>query len=221
MQILFFVYNNITDIGVKLLHSYICAFFSLKSGKTKIGRVNDMKKVEIEKIVSGLLRQYGYNEEEDDYLDIVTFTRSLGFNVGNAKLDEEEDGFIAIRPSSTKRKDKLGDKVIAVNRDRGFDWKRFIIAHEFAHSVLHYKVGSLYLHRENKKGKNETENEADYFAAALLMPRISFSRKCEELKKTGLSGNALSMQLAAIYKVPLESASRRIEEIATMEMNNG
>lgn len=179
-----------------------------------------MKKVEIEKIVSGLLRQYGYNEEEDDYLDIVTFTKSLGFNVGNAKLDEE-DGFIAIRPSSTKRKDNLGDKVIAVNRDREFEWKRFIIAHEFAHSVLHYKVGSLYLHRENKKGKNETENEADYFAAALLMPQKSFSRKCRQLKKEGLSGNALSMQLAAIYKVPLESASRRIEEIATMEINNG
>lgn len=180
-----------------------------------------MKKIEIEKLVSGLLKQYGYNEKEDDYLDIVSFTRSLGFNVGNAKLDENEDGFIAIRPSSAKRKDNLGDKVIAVNRDREFEWKRFIIAHEFAHSVLHYKVGSLYLHRENKKGKNEIENEADYFAAALLMPRISFSRKCEELKKEELSGNALIMQLASIYKVPLESASRRIEEVAEMEGTYG
>ena len=96
-----------------------------------------MKKSEIEKLVSGLLKQYGYNEKEDDYLDIVTFTRSLGFNVGNAKLDANEDGFIMIRPSSAEREDDLGDKVIAVNRDRTFDWKRFIIAHEFAHSVLH------------------------------------------------------------------------------------
>lgn len=60
-------------------------------------------------------------------------------------------------------------------------------------------------------------HDADYFAAALLMPRISFSRKCEELKKTGLSGNALSMQLASTYKVPLESASRRIHEVEQME----
>lgn len=216
-MIKFFVYNITLYFNCDNIISVISAIILLLKYEQRIGKVNDMKKSEIEKLVSGLLKQYGYNEKEDDYLDIVTFTRSLGFNVGNAKLDANEDGFIMIRPSSAEREDDLGDKVIAVNRDRTFDWKRFIIAHEFAHSVLHYKVGDLYLHRENKKGKNETENDADYFAAALLMPRISFSRKCEELKKTGLSGNALSMQLASTYKVPLESASRRIHEVEQME----
>ena len=83
--------------------------------------MSNMEKMEIEKLVSGLLKQYGYNEQKDDYIDIVSFTRSLGFNVGNAKLDEKEDGFIAIRPSSAKRRDNLGDKVIAVNKDREFE----------------------------------------------------------------------------------------------------
>lgn len=221
MQILFFVYNNITDIGVKLLHSYICAFFSLKSGKTKIGRVNDMNKKEIENIVSVLLEQYGYDEEKDDYLDIVAFTRSLGFNVINAEQPEEEDGFIVIRPDPTQDDDGFGDKIIVVNDKRSFEWKRFIIAHEFAHSMLHYQVGSLYLHRENKKGKSAEENEADYFAAALLMPRISFARNYKRLQKKGLPENPLLFQLASIYKVPFESVSRRVNEVCEMELIYG
>ena len=180
--------------------------------------MDDMKKIEIERLISALLKQYGYKEEKDDYLDIVAFTRSLGFNIINAKQPESEDGFIVIRPDSAQNKDGFGDKIIVVNSDRTFEWKRFVIAHEFAHSILHYQVGDLYLHRENKKGKSIEENEADYFAAALLMPRISFDRIYKELRERELTGNALLLQLASIYKVPLASVSRRVDEVIEMEL---
>ena len=180
-----------------------------------------MEKLEMEKVISGLLTVNGCDPEKDTYVDITRLSCRLGFNVGNAKLDESEEGFVAVRPSSTKRKDTLGDKVIGVNRVREVVWKRFIIAHELAHFVLHYKVGSLYLHKYNKKVEKGTEEkEASYFAAALLMPRASFSSKYKECKQCGLYGNPLLFRLSAIYKVPLEIVAFRIKEIDTMEKGN-
>ena len=104
-------------------------------------------------------------------------------------------------------------KVIGVNVERELGWKRFIIAHEFAHSILHYQEGRIYLHREHTKGKNADENDADYFAAALLMPRNSFRRVYTELTQKGLHKKTICSQLAREYGVPLESVTRRIEEI--------
>lgn len=102
-----------------------------------------------------------------------------------------------------------------------FKWKRFIIARQFAHSVLYYKIGSVYLHKENKKVEKGTEEkEASYFAAALLMPRASFSLKYKKCKQSGLFGNALLFRLSAIYKVPLEIVAFRIEAIEEMEKDD-
>lgn len=109
----------------------------------------------IEQQVKVLLKNYGYSEERDSCLDIVDFVQTHEFVVGNAELDDNEDGFLAIQPMESPK--NTGNvpygKVIGVNSKRTLNWKRFIIAHEFAHSVLHYEDGNIYLHRENKKGK--------------------------------------------------------------------
>ena len=121
------------------------------------------------------------------------------------------------KTQSAERNHKPGtaeyQKVIGVNVERELGWKRFIIAHEFAHSILHYQEGRIYLHREHTKGKNADENDADYFAAALLMPRNSFRRVYTELTQKGLHKKTICSQLAREYGVPLESVTRRIEEI--------
>lgn len=178
-------------------------------------RLSDMEKKQIETQVATLLTEYGYNFDKDDYVNIVDFVQHLGFVVGNAKLDDSEDGFLAIQ-TSDMAKDGDGtcnDKIIGVNAKRSLDWKRFIIAHEFAHSVLHYKTGEIYLHRENKKGKDAEENDADFFAAALLMPKESFKRLYAKFKSDGLNDTAIYLQLASIFKVPFDSVPRRISEV--------
>lgn len=174
-----------------------------------------MDKKQIETQVTVLLKEYGYVFEKDDYVDIVDFVQHFGFIVGNAKLDDHEDGFLAIQTSDMAKNgnELANDKIIGVNAKRSLDWKRFIIAHEFAHSVLHYKVGEIYLHRENKKGKDEEENDADYFAAALLMPEESFKRLYRQFKEAGSNETAICLQLSTIFKVPLDSVSRRISEV--------
>lgn len=175
-----------------------------------------MEKKMMEDKVSELLNEIGYRPDRDTYVDVVGFVRKHGFIVGNALLDDEEDGFLAIWQSA-ERNHKPGtaeyQKVIGVNVERELGWKRFIIAHEFAHSILHYQGGRIYLHREHTKGKNADENDADYFAAALLMPRDSFRRVYTELTQNGLHKKAICLQLAREYGVPLESVTRRIKEI--------
>ncbi len=174
-----------------------------------------MEKEQIEAQVRTLLKAFGYRFDQDDYVNIIDFVHNLGFIVGNARLDDGEDGFLAIQ-ASDKAKDGneiSNDKIIGVNSKRTLEWKRFIIAHEFAHFILHYKMGGVYLHRENKKGKGSEENDADYFAAALLMPRDSFQRLYNQFKDQSLNENAICLQLASIFKVPLDSVSRRINEV--------
>ena len=120
-----------------------------------------MEKKMIEDKVSELLNEIGYRPDRDTYVDVVGFVRKHGFVVGNALLDDEEDGFLAIWQSA-ERNHKPGtaeyQKVIGVNVERELGWKRFIIAHEFAHSILHYQEGRIYLHREHTQGKNADEN---------------------------------------------------------------
>lgn len=174
-----------------------------------------MEKKQIEAQVRTLLKAFGYRFNQDDYVNIIDFVHSLGFIVGNARLDDGEDGFLAIQAGDKAKNENeiSNDKIIGVNSKRTLEWKRFIIAHEFAHFVLHYKMGEVYLHRENKKGKGSDENDADYFAAALLMPEESFRRLYNQFKTQGLTGNAMYLQLASIFKVPLDSVSRRINEV--------
>lgn len=176
-----------------------------------------MEKEIIEKQVTELLNQYGYSMETDTYVDIIDFTKKLGFVVGTADLKSSEDGFIIIQPSKESSLSSRHDRIIGVNSNLSLDAKRFVIAHEFAHSVLHYQQGVAYLHRENKKGKDEKENDADYFAAALLMPRETFKKKYDELTESGLNENAVCIQLSSTFGVPLESASRRISEVNSNE----
>lgn len=174
-----------------------------------------MEKREIEKKVQELLKGFGYHPETDDYFDVVKFAGSHGFVVGNSELPDNEDGFLIMQPDSvgTREDNGIGEKVIGVNSARPMADKRFIIAHEFGHSILHYKDEKIYLHRENKKGKDEQENDADYFAAALLMPEESFRRSYSELKKSGKKQGAICVELAKRYRTSLESVLRRLDEL--------
>jgi len=67
------------------------------------------------------------------------------------------------------------------NRDR------FTVAHELGHYILHSKFGEtpMIAHREDH---NIAEREANWFAAALLMPKDIFIHKSKE----GLSNSELS-----------------------------
>ena len=148
-------------------------------------------------------------------VDVIDVAKRLGFVVGNAVLNEEDDGFIVVEEG---RKEIMGiktDKLIGVNSDRSLAWKRFIIAHELGHYILHFKeknLKGLYAHRDHKRGRDELENEADFFAANLLMPRESFENKYNEIKQV-YKNEEIVDALSKHFIVTVRMTERRIEEL--------
>lgn len=166
-----------------------------------------MDKKTIEERAERVLSVYGYNKAEA-YIDSVKLAGFFGFRVYQLNdLPESEDGSIYI-----KEQDDI--KEITVNNNRSLEAKRFIIVHELAHYLLHYKseVGFL-KHRENIKGKNLEENDADYLAACILMPEESFKSRYNSYKKIYSGDNVKIIEaLKKDFQTPDESIERRIQE---------
>lgn len=167
-----------------------------------------LEKRNIEKKASELLKRYGYIDGQDKYIDSVKIARSLGFIVGESKkLPDQEDGFIFVHPDNDL-------KIIAVNNNRSSEDKRFIVAHEIGHFILHNKsLDEQFMLREHIKGKNSDENDADYFAACLLMPYNSFKEEASILRNIGYDEYEIISKLQAIFHTNQESIKRRLEEV--------
>lgn len=173
---------------------------------------------QIEERAEGLLTAYRYRPEVNDYVEIVEFARWRGFEIGNSRLPRTEDGFIIIQPDNAAGNgNTLGPRTIAVNVDRSVPFKRFIIAHELGHAALHWKGEELYLHRDSERLKTpeeqEQEEEADYFASALLMPRKSLRHWFNRLKRDDLSLDDICGRLSRIYSVPEKTVLSRLKEL--------
>lgn len=178
------------------------------------------RQLEIEDLVNSLLKQNGYDENKDDYVDISDFVSKLNFNAGGATLEDNVDGLLVVRDRNFKRTDNLGDKVITVNRDRSFEMQRFIIAYEYAYFILKYKKMNYFSHRKLIKEKMKEDPDVLYFAESLLMPRSSFNRLLKHFKLKGITGNALIAQLASIYKVSINDIIDHIQDLKELEATN-
>ncbi len=124
-------------------------------------------------------------------VDVYALCKKQGISVANIPLPPEVSGFIVIQeePFQSYRTGRL----IACNRNEPAARRRFTIAHELAHYVLHRQADApIYAHRDAGQGGG-IEAEADLFAANLLMPESEFrgsasvmrgypfERKCEAL----------------------------------------
>ena len=150
----------------------------------------------------------------DAAVEIIRLAQTLGFVVGNAIFHGDEDGFIVVKEGAREIFGQETDKLIGVRADRSTEWKRFIIAHEIGHYILHYNSAEskgLYAHRDHRKGKGPIENEADYFAANLLMPSDRFIKNYDEL--CNLSREEKILILAKRFNVTRKMVERRFEEL--------
>jgi Zn-dependent peptidase ImmA (M78 family) len=174
-----------------------------------------MEKQRIEAKAQDILRQFGMLT--DGQVDVLLLAQNAGFVVGNANLDDDEDGIILV---NTKEETILGvktQKLIGVNARRDLPSKRFVIAHELGHYFfrLDKKTGGdiIIARRERLVGRDGEENEMDYFAACLLMPADAFRKKYGELKEMGILPGEMPERLSKLFNVPLISAERRMGEV--------
>lgn len=106
---------------------------------------------------------------------------------------------------------KDGKQVLGVNQDEHENRRRFTIAHEIGHyllhpaSLLHYDRPEV-VHFRSKNVLGPEEREANFFAAELLMPE-ELLRKCIDNGITSVS------ELASQFKVSKEAMSYRLANL--------
>lgn len=174
--------------------------------------LTDMEKQTIRQKAFDLLKKY--NIDATNGVDVLSLAQKMEFVVGNADIDDNEDGFILVNEDVKEILGVKTKKLIGVNVKRDLSEKRFIIAHELGHYILHCQGDRIYAWRESKHGRSDDENDVDYFAACLLMPEHEFIAKYNELKSAGnLDQIKIASRLEDIFRVPCLSILRRFEEL--------
>lgn len=157
--------------------------------------------------------------------DIIRFGKNLGFDIFKMPLDNEKiDGVILFDNE---------EKLIGVNESLDLQDSRFVIAHEIAHFITQkletqsgeapfFAMRDKILHGEKKA---PLENDMDYMAAAILVPKDLFMKDLKALnidikdkndeKTVKDSINDFVIQyLSQLYNVKDSVIIRRIAELS-------
>ncbi len=106
-----------------------------------------------------------------------------------------------------------GEFEIRISGLTGAERDRFTIAHELGHYVLHSKCGEEKI-QADRNGSTPVEWEANWFAAALLMPADDFKATCEWNYNDPVA-------VAARYMVSAKAAEIRMESLGIEPRRRG
>lgn len=132
---------------------------------------SNLPKAEIEQIAEMVRNSLGYKPGND----LEPFIKQLGGKVEyldfHAWLDDACDTIEAYGE---------GDFTIWLSRVGGLLRNRFSIAHELGHYILHSRVGKIPMRATRSLISERVEWEANWFAAAFLMPKHLFKERWEK-----------------------------------------
>lgn len=158
----------------------------------------------IEELTENILRDHDCLEVP---VNVGAVASELGIDVHEGAFDDDVSGTIYI----------MGEHkaVVALNANNNPRRKRFTLAHEIGHFLLH-KGRGIHVDTENmlfrREGisKDPRETAANQFAAALLMPRVLLEKELEDdqfdiddlAKKFNVSSQAMSFRLVNLKLIP-------------------
>ena len=118
----------------------------------------------------------------DSYpVDIITICNNNGLRVFEEYLPTNVSGYIIIQEEPFEKYET--NKVIVVNSSDNPKRRRFTIAHELAHFVLHKSAEeNFYAHRDTGQ-YDGIEREADIFASNILMPEELIKEELKNLNE--------------------------------------
>lgn len=159
-----------------------------------------LSKASVDNLAANIARQVGYEPGGD----LAAIVKKLGGKIVVSDVWAESDA-----TSGSIRIENDGSFVVAVASHTGIERDRFTIAHELGHYVLHYlwpkQNGKPVTAVEARRyGSGRVEWEANWFAAAFLMPAEPFRTAWEELG--GILG-----EVAGRFGVSTEAARIRAE----------
>ncbi|MDA3616684.1 ImmA/IrrE family metallo-endopeptidase [Polluticaenibacter yanchengensis] len=131
-------------------------------------------------------------------IDIEKITKDLGINLVQYMFDEDISGVLVT-------KDKIS--TIGVNQAHSEVRRRFTIAHELGHYILHRNEGNMFMDKilfrkstDYKEKDLKLEIEANYFAANVLMPEEDIFEYITE-NNIDFHEDDEVRQLAKVFKV--------------------
>lgn len=154
----------------------------------------------IEKFAEKISVKYeitSFNGKDDPLLQ---FTKEIG---GRVHFQDPSD-FFSTESGSIKVR-KQNDFDIYLSTFTGPLRDRFTIAHELGHYFIHSKQGEIPI-QASRKGSGRLEWEANWFAAALLMPRKEFNEISRKFNDNIYS-------IAGHFEVSTQAVSVRQEQI--------
>ncbi|XCP84955.1 ImmA/IrrE family metallo-endopeptidase [Roseburia hominis] len=141
----------------------------------------------------------------------------LGYKLIRYPLGEEADlGFTMIKDNDT---------VIFTNSSSRLSREIFTLAHEIGHVILHMDKGSSFIDDNitiSGRSVDGNEQEANYFAACLLMPADDVERFLDlelvDFKNNGLSAMDIA-RIMSEFGVSFDMALNRLENLGKIRTN--
>lgn len=159
----------------------------------------------------GLLNKTG---QQTAPIDVDAIARYLGIKVVSQPLEDTVSGVLVIKDHHA---------AIGVNQLHHDHRKRFSIAHEIGHFVLHrenshiFVDGALTFHRDqnSSEGIDTQEIQANTFAAELLMPAHMLRTHLAQMD-TSSYDQALVGKLASIFNVSEQAMTIRLYNLGLL-----
>lgn len=155
---------------------------------------------------------------------VEAIAKTLGAEVRYQPGDDDLSGFLL-------RDHKQQRAVIGVNSAHHENRQKFTIAHEIGHFLLHEwegvhvdgsDRGFQVKHRDEKSsaGTDIEEQEANFFAAALLMPAKFLKHDLSKIKKLDLldDNNLALTELAKRYEVSIQALTFRLANLGYIRL---
>lgn len=157
---------------------------------------------------SDIIKKYS----ESEIPDIVWLSKELGFDVYNSDdLPEDISGIINVNLELEKTYGS--SKVIMLSSKVKVGKQRFVLAHELAHYIIELDENNLPYMSAYKNSNNEkSEDDANRFAATILMPKEDVKKEYEAIKAYCLPED-IPIELSEKFKVTPKSMKRRLKEL--------
>lgn len=170
----------------------------------------------IRQLVESILDEMECNEPP---IDVGAVAEHLGAAIEEAPAKKTLSGFLL-------RGAKPNQVVIGVNERHSRQRKRFTVGHETGHLLLHgarefhVDEGFRVQRRDQMSGEgaDETEIEANLFAAELLMPQRFLAADLDEEESLDLVNDSVIEELAKRYDVSVQAMTFRLANLGYIDL---
>lgn len=163
---------------------------------------------DFERRANDLLRDHGVTEPP---VDVEALAKALGISVSYERLEKDVSGLLLVENGVAK---------VAINDAHHLNRRRFTLAHEIGHVLLHAKGYRVFVDRRffrnewSSKGELREEIEANAFAAALLMPQSLIEQRLEA--DSGITDVDV-FRLATRFQVSEQAMALRLVKLKYIE----